>query len=205
VKKDYSQSVLRPTDDLGDADLRALFQPLIARAEQDMAGEGFSGESVVIDCAVDVRYIGQSYEIMVPLTPQYREEFDRRHARLYGYSNPHRSTEVVNLRVAAVALSTKPQLPRMTREQTMRATPCGQRDCVFAGRSYRAAVYRHDDLVPGAGGDGPALVVSQAATTVIPPRFRFEADEAGNVIICARSARRSGRASMGHSREVRSG
>ncbi|MPZ19278.1 MAG: hydantoinase/oxoprolinase family protein [Luteitalea sp.] len=196
VKRDYSQSVLRSASDLRDADLRTLFQPLIAQAQRDMADEGFSGERLAIDCSVDVRYIGQSYEITVPLTPHYCDEFDRHHARLYGYSNPQRSREVVNVRVVAIGLSRKPALPRMPREQAISATPCRLRDSVFAGRSHRAAVYRHDQLVSGASADGPALVVSEMATTVVPPRFRFEVDDVGNVIVSGRAAharpRRSG-------------
>ncbi|MPY87680.1 MAG: hydantoinase/oxoprolinase family protein [Luteitalea sp.] len=189
VKKDYSRSVLRPADTLCEGELRELFQPLMAQAEKEMAEEGFADASLVVECAVDVRYIGQSYEITVPLVSEYRDEFDRRHARLYGYSNPRRPIEVVNARVLAVGLARKPELPWTSYEVKRRATACRMRDSVFDGRSYQTAIYRHEDLVPGSGGDGPALVASEMATTVIPPGFQFQVDEAGNVIASGRTRR----------------
>ncbi len=48
----------------------------------------------------------------LPFAPGYRREFrNRRHGQLYGYSNPERPTEVVNIRVEASGTTEKPRLP----------------------------------------------------------------------------------------------
>ncbi len=53
----------------------------------ELGREGFARRRIAIDEQVDVRYIGQSYEITLPFTPGYRRDFDRRHGQLYGYAN----------------------------------------------------------------------------------------------------------------------
>ena len=72
-----------------------------AQAGASSARRASAGASRV-ERALDVRYVGQSYEITVPFAADYpRATFDRRHDRRYGYANPARPTEVVNVRVNA--------------------------------------------------------------------------------------------------------
>ena len=181
VTKDYSATILRRTDQIAEAAMTDLFEPLVTRAAEDLAREGFSGAQTVIARSVDVRYVGQAYEITVPFAAGYREEFDRQHARLYGYSNPQRPTEVVNLRLIATGLTRKPPLPR--REVTSRHRPEPWRTSTAAcgGRQMPAAVYRWEDLLPGSVAEGPAVIAGGQATVVIPPHFSFRVDEFGNV------------------------
>ncbi len=188
VTKDYSQTVLRPVAQVAEQELRDLFAPLVARAEADLRAEGFSGDRARVECALDVRYIGQSYEITVPFgfdadqTTSYRAEFDKRHQQLYGYANPRRGAEIVNLRVKAIGITQKPQLPRETLGELMAAAPQAMRPAVFDGRSQSTALYRRDDLQAGAAAAGPAIVAGREATTVIPPNFKFRIDTLGNII-----------------------
>jgi N-methylhydantoinase A/oxoprolinase/acetone carboxylase beta subunit len=182
VTKDYSQTVLKPVASVTDADLKLLFAPLLRRAEADLQAEGFGGERALIECAVDVRYIGQSYEITVPFTSEYRAEFDRRHQQLYGYANPRRGAEVVNLRVKAIGVTQKPQLPREPLRDSVAPAPLAFRPAHFAGRIHATAIYRRDDLHAGAAAAGPAIICGREATTVIPPNFKFRIDQLGNII-----------------------
>ncbi len=190
VTKDYSLTVLRRTAALTDADIDALFAPIIARATGDLEREGFSGSGIAISLAVDVRYAGQAYEITVPAGPGYRDAFDRQHVRLYGYANPQRATEVVNLRVTATGITTKPALPRRPIDGPRQAVPWSTGAAVFGGRRVETAFYRWESLEPGRVADGPAVVAGAQATAVIPPGFSFRVDEFGNVV-AVRSGRRA--------------
>ena len=80
--------------------------------ERDLAREGFPRDRIHVERRLDVRYAGQSYELAVPMAPGFRDEFDRRHARTYGYADPRRAIEVVTLRVVAIGRTDKPALPR---------------------------------------------------------------------------------------------
>jgi N-methylhydantoinase A/oxoprolinase/acetone carboxylase beta subunit len=182
VTKDYSQTVLKPVARVTDADLQMMFAPLLRRAEADLQAEGFDGARALIECAVDVRYIGQSYEITVPFTSAYRDEFDRRHQQLYGYANPKRGAEIVNLRVKAIGVTQKPQLPRESLRETATPAPLSFRPAYFGGRVQATALYRRDDLHAGAAAAGPAIISGREATTVIPPNFKFRIDQLGNII-----------------------
>jgi N-methylhydantoinase A/oxoprolinase/acetone carboxylase beta subunit len=187
VTKDYSLTVLRKAADVTHDELRDRFAPLVARARADLAAEGFDGDRALIECALDVRYIGQSYEITVPFETEYRATFDARHHQTYGYANPRRGAEVVNLRVKAIGVTNKPSLPRETAAAVRPAPePSARRTARFGGKATSMTVYRRDDLHAGVEADGPALIAGPEATTVITPAFRFRVDEAGNVIATRR-------------------
>jgi N-methylhydantoinase A/oxoprolinase/acetone carboxylase beta subunit len=183
VTRDYSASVLMPAQDLAARDLDRRFAPLVRQAVRDLRSEGFGRARQAIARLVDVRYVGQSYEITLPYTPGYRDEFDRRHGRLYGYSNPQRSAEVVNIRVQATGVTEKPALPKSRVLRRSTPKPASVRPGRFGGRDVRVSFYRWADLPVGSAGAGPAVISGGEATVVVPPRVQFQIDRFGNVIL----------------------
>jgi N-methylhydantoinase A/oxoprolinase/acetone carboxylase beta subunit len=183
VTRDYSASVLRASHELDRRDLERVFAPLVDQANRELAAEGFATNRRAVERLVDVRYVGQSYEITVPFSPGYRREFDKRHGRTFGYMNPERPTEVVNVRVNAAGLTDKPKRPFTKPRKPSTAKPSAVRAGRFGGRNVKVACYRWDALSPGASAVGPAVVTSADATAVVPPGFRFQIDGYGNVIM----------------------
>ena len=182
VTRDYSASVLEPSDAVSLAALDRRFRPLVAAARRDLQAEGFNRTRQAIARLVDIRYVGQSYEITVPFGPTYRRAFDRRHERLYGYANPDRPTEIVNVRVSATGLTEKPKLPFTRPRRAFVPRPASRRPGRFGGRSVTVSFYRWEALAPGAAGAGPAVITGGEATAVIPPGFRFHVDGFGNLV-----------------------
>jgi N-methylhydantoinase A/oxoprolinase/acetone carboxylase beta subunit len=182
VTRDYSASVLRPSDQLPTRELEARLTPLADRAVRELSQEGFAPGRIRIERQLDVRYVGQSYEITLPFTAGYRREFDRRHGRLYGYSNPDRAVEVVAVRVRAAGITEKPSLPYSRPRRAFRPQPAAVRGGRFDGRVRQVAFYRWPALDPGAAAAGPAVVAGPEATVVIPPAWRFRIDGFGNLI-----------------------
>jgi len=72
VTRDYSASVLRSSDELPMLELKARLTPLVDRAVRELSQEGFEPGRIRIEQQLDVRYVGQSYEITLPLTAGYR-------------------------------------------------------------------------------------------------------------------------------------
>ena len=130
-----------------------------------------------------MRYVGQSYEITVPFGRGYRAEFDRRHGRRFGYQDPARPTEVVNVRVTAAGVTRKPRLPYVTPRRAVTPRAAARRPGRFDGRDVAMAFYRWEALVPGVRARGPAVVTGAEATAVVPPGFSFDVDGHGNVLI----------------------
>jgi len=182
VTKDYSASVLKASNDVTVAALAKRLAALVARAHSDLTAEGFPKRRQVIERRLDVRYVGQSYEITVPFDREYRSTFDREHHRRFGYSNPDRPTEVVTVRVQATGVTDKPTLPFSRPRRVIRPVPADVRLGRFSGRTSKVAFYRWEDLAPGSHGSGSAVITSAEATIVVPPGFRFRVDGFGNVI-----------------------
>jgi N-methylhydantoinase A/oxoprolinase/acetone carboxylase beta subunit len=183
VTKDYSASVLKPSAGLTLKDLERACAPLVDTAKAELRSEGFTPARQVITRSVDVRYVGQSFEITLPLEAGYRAAFDRAHGKTYGYSNPDRATEVVNVRVSAAGITDKPALPAVKVRGTRKAKPGAVRAGRFGGKNVRISYYRWDDLVPGASAAGPAVIAGAEATAVVPPGWKFRLDGHGNLLV----------------------
>ena len=103
VIKDYVQTVmLSGSTNIGKLD--TYFSPLIKKAYQDIKEQGFKKGQINIQCSLDVRYAGQSYELNVPYSIDYPDTFDNLHKSTYGYSYSDLPLEIVNIRVRAIGL-----------------------------------------------------------------------------------------------------
>ena len=184
VVKDYSRSVLKTGAEAAPRAIEPLYRPLLERALPETIAEGFERGRVRLLRSLDVRYVGQSYEITVPFGPGFRRAFDAAHLRLYGYSDEKRSVEVVNLRVKAVGLTRKPVLTRRPgRGADPSAARIARRPMVFDGRVLTADIFRRDKLQPGNILRGPALVCDYESTSVVAPGFVCRVDGFDHLII----------------------
>jgi N-methylhydantoinase A/oxoprolinase/acetone carboxylase beta subunit len=182
IAKDYSAAVLRRADAIRLSELSRRFAPLVHQARQDLKAEGCGASAQRVHRALDIRYVGQSYELTVPFERDFRRRFDREHERKYGYADPARPTEIVNLRVAATGVTAKPPLPFTRPRRRFEPRPESVRPARFAGRMVKTAFHRWGALTPGARSRGPAVITSGEATVVIPPGWTFKIDGFGNVI-----------------------
>jgi N-methylhydantoinase A/oxoprolinase/acetone carboxylase beta subunit len=180
--RDYSLTLLKATKDVTEEDLRALFAPLVERALADLAADAFAPHDCATECGLDMRYRGQAYEIAVPFTPNFDADFHRLHAKLYGYSNPARATEIVHLRVKAIGRTAKPPLPRIESPPHPLPAPSATRPTRFARRNLPTPIYHRDTLAPGMSGHGPAIIAAGESTSLIPPNFAFTIDPIGTLI-----------------------
>jgi N-methylhydantoinase A len=183
VQRDFVQTVrLR---DPSARDVAHRLTVLLRRARHDVQCE-LSGEDLVrphdsvrLDAFVDCRYPGQSYEIRVPMSAGFAAAFHRAHRRLYGYADPARGIEVVNLRVTATAPSPKPRPPRMLR-QTGSLQPHRFR---CDGRWLNGRRVARDAIPVAKQLPGPLLVTELSATTFVAPGWRARMLATGDLIL----------------------
>ena len=109
VIKDYSLTVMLPGITSID-DIEAAFTPLVERGMVEISKEGFTEEQILIERKLDMRYKGQSYELIIPFSERYVEAFHSLHHREYGYSRVGAPLEIVNLRVRSIGIVKAPQL-----------------------------------------------------------------------------------------------
>jgi N-methylhydantoinase A/oxoprolinase/acetone carboxylase beta subunit len=67
----------------------------------------------------DLRYVGQSFELTVPLQDELAEAFHRAHEELYGFAERERGVQLVAVRTAEVATGPEIEL-RGSETQTFR-------------------------------------------------------------------------------------
>jgi N-methylhydantoinase A len=188
--QEYAQTVLVPAAEFTSERAAAAFADLEARGRQAMREEGVAPEEIHINRFVDMSYIGQSFELMVPFTTAFVDEFHRRHEQRYGYEDSARPTQVVNVRMRVVGPSAAVYRAARTAEHRGDAHQA-QVDSLrmFVGGQWQEApVYDRQRLQSGDRFHGPALVAEYSATTVVPEDFSARVDSQQNIILRADNA-----------------
>jgi N-methylhydantoinase A len=191
VVKDYSRTFLCPLGRLQVEALEGVFQGLYEQGRRDLLEEGVPEERIRLYPFLDVRYVGQSYELTVPCPPftpslpaEVAHRFHQAHQQRYGYHDPRAPVEVVNVRLKAVGETEKPRWEAMPEgEGSADVALLDRRPVAFGGQWIETAVYRRDRLRPGHAFPGPAVVAQMDATTVIPPGWRARVDGYGNLVV----------------------
>ncbi|HMD84748.1 MAG TPA: hydantoinase/oxoprolinase family protein [Terriglobia bacterium] len=192
VVRDVSQSVLLLVPAGGQSLIRDLvyqidrhFARLQLMALSELRREGFDADRARLSHRLDLRYQGQSYELSVPFTAGFRQNFHLEHAKAYGYAYPERPLEIVNLRLRLVIPTPKSRWrarksgpPRQAQEALLKTKPVW-----FGSKPHSTGIYERRRLAPGAVLRGPAVIVEYSATTVVPPDFACEVDQHMNLVI----------------------
>ena len=187
VVKDYSRTILwRVSREIPHVKINLEFAALEKIAARDFRDESWQG-SPRYRRTVDLRYRGQGYELNIPLTKNLLRNFEQEHRRRYGYTHPSREIELVTLRLRATieAKRTHVGMSAVGRPgRAMLGKPSSPDAPVqFDGTKLKTKIYSREQLQPGKKYSGPAIITEYSATTVIPPRKRFEIDRAANLIV----------------------
>lgn len=185
VVRDHSLTVMLPGESIHL--LASHFTELERRARSEFAAEGLAGTP---SHSVDLRYAGQGYELNVPWHTQSParslDAFHALHRERYGFADPQKPVQIVNLRLRMTAPA-EPYAPRR-REPVPgdgRAACYGERDIYFGGRFLLSRLYCRDQLVPGDTIPGPAMITEYTSATILPPGARATVDPFANLVIAA--------------------
>jgi N-methylhydantoinase A len=186
VVHDYSQTVRTNVASVAwtRKTLASEFRKLELRGRSVLQGEGFTGAKIRGERLLDMRYVGQAYELTVAESGDFLGAFHKAHEKRYGYADEARAVEVVNVRARLIGLTDQPQLDRPRPPARGGTTPVVEtRRALFAGRACQTRVYDRAQLTPGRKFSGPAIVSEYSATTVVPPGWRGVVDSWGNLIL----------------------
>ena len=184
ARKDYSRTLLVVADEAGKK-LKLVFDELHRLGNSEMRSEGFKPRDIRVLDFVDLRYRGQSYELTIPLSSKFIEEFHRTHERRYGYANPNKPVEIVNVRTRFLGSTKKPAFPKATKT---RSKPQAIETCPvwIGGKKVKTSIYDRDSLTHGHQIKGPAIIGEYSSTTLVPPGFICEIDALLNLILSQR-------------------
>jgi N-methylhydantoinase A len=202
--KDYAQTVMLPAADAGEHVLGTLFAPLIDRARVELHAEGLADDEIRLLPSLDMRYVGQSYELTVPLPgppsgdpaghapgAALQAEFHRAHQARFSYANDGEPVEIVTIRIKAVGRTAKPEFSRQPAGGlNPSAAQIGYKPIYFAGedapqaaRPLLTALYDRERLRAGHIVVGPAVILQLDTTVVIPPGWAANVDGWGNLVV----------------------
>ena len=184
VKRDFSKTVLLPVrhpEAARQAALRFL-RKLQRQAEAFLKQEGFETAKQRFEHRLDVRYIGQAYDLSIPADGDYVAAFHRAHERAYGHGDPERPVEIVSVRCRATGISPHADLPRLPRARAATpARPAAIAKSYLAGKLRPVAVYRRERLRAGEQFAGPAILTEYSATSLVPAGWRARVDPYGQI------------------------
>jgi N-methylhydantoinase A len=185
VIKDYSLTIMKKQENVTAKLLSQLFEEIERKGQKDLRAEGIPHAGMSFERYLDMRYHGQSYEIMVPFDENYVARFHALHEKTYGYRNPDKAVEIVNIRLRARG---RPEKPRLQKYKTMGEVPSseallGDRTVVFDHRRMHTKIIARDKLKSGNRIQGPGILVEYSSTIVIPPFASAIVDEYGNIIM----------------------
>ncbi len=168
---------------------------LKSQADEWLQKENVQKEMRTIESKIDMRYLGQNYELSIPVPGELLTEeeletiknhFHQEHEKVYGYANEIEEIEFINYRVTAKGEVSKIDLRN---HEMGDADPSealiGKRDVFFEESNgfVNTSVFHRKKLKPNNVIEGPAIVEQMDSTIVIPPHCKAEIDVYRNIII----------------------
>ena len=151
------------------------------------------GEALVETRLAFMRYRGQGHEIAVPLpnqpfsadaAPDLRRRFEATYETVFGRAIPKLEVEALDLDPVDRHRPAAAQARRRAAQATAPA-PSGHREVLdpASGRHENAALHERAALAPGMSLDGPALIVEDGTTTVVPQGFSARINALGQIVL----------------------
>jgi N-methylhydantoinase A len=189
VEHHYARTFRRLLRHADLSEIDGAWNALAKQASEQLAIEGFTGETARLTRSAALHYKGQSYELIVPvpegpidakMVAYLEEAFGQEHEKTYGHrAGPEEPVELVAIQLVGSGLreSMLPQsgVAAPARNPTSRKAYFGEQGWLETPVVSRA------DL--SAGRAGPLIVEEYDATCLVPPGARAELDASGSIVI----------------------
>lgn len=194
IRRSFVKTSLINHDDATPAFVNDCIALLTAQGSEWLSSENVAEKDQVFYNIAEMRYIGQNFELRVPLPnkeideddiAQLKLDFFKEHEKNYGYYNPKAPVQFVNFRSEAVGIVSKPQLSKLNKVMAEpSAAVIDTREVYFKETGYvTCPVYDRAKFEKIKHIEGPCIVEQMDSTTVVPPNTWFEVDTYGNLIL----------------------
>jgi N-methylhydantoinase A len=197
VRADRVITDVQREDELDIVRLVSEFGGVHAAVHEDLVREGFAQDETSISAFADMRYVGQAYEVRVPMTVldgalseaairQAIKKFHRAHDDRFGYEYEGRHpVEIVN--IGATGFGMFPRLKLATAERSgsgWEGALTSKRQGVFRETGeIELPIYARDQAPIGVQLDGPAVIEQYDSTFVLDPGWSAVLDDNGQIIV----------------------
>jgi N-methylhydantoinase A len=183
------RSLVAPADGDTWARVRKLFDALAREGDVALGEQGVAKADRSFVRELDLRYVGQSTELVVTAPRSLDdavEAFHQRHEQRYGFAARRDPVEIVTARVVGIGTTPKPRLIAAAAQsrRSPEARALRERREVFDGTAFTdTPVYNRAFLRAGDAFDGPAVVEQYDATTYVAPGWNALVDTFGNLVL----------------------
>ena len=194
ARRDFTSAMLSAEADLDLAEVQHRFAAMRDQGRGDLRDAGFEASAIQARLGVDVRYAGQAYEVSVwldepatfdkALRRQVNRDFHRAHARLHGHRDEDAAVEWVTLRASVTASTTRPRRTELApATEPLAQRKIGLQSMIWSGESREAPVYARERLGRDDHIEGPALVIQDQTTLVVPPATSAHVRSTGDIVL----------------------
>jgi len=189
---DHARALVEQVTDIDTETVESYLREMEEEGMKTLSKEGVAPEDMRFHRQIDLRYLGQAYELTVDATAPFDADalslavrsFHVRHREIYGYSAVEEPVEVVNVRLRAVGAIPKPQLKELP-SASEETSPFESRLVYFESTAswVETPVYERKAMSSGIRLVGPTIIEQYDATTVIYPGWRAVVDKFGDLIL----------------------
>lgn len=171
LAKDRTRTLLAPLSEVSLGAAADFFASARTHLTEGFAAEGVDVDGLVCERQLDLRYVGQAYEMTVVVdagctvtdaTRLFESAFERDFGRL----DRDRDLVLVNARLVA---RVPVDAPGWTAPPDGDGRACARREVVVNGESVDCPVWQREALTASSLLRGPAIVEEMSATTYLPP------------------------------------
>ena len=187
---DASRSVVRWISALSADHVSGVVGELRVQGAGVLRVQGIEDPEIRYVVSADLRYAGQSHELNVLLPETWKPAapfdalvaaFHAEHEARFGHSDPAEEIELVTLRVRAVGPPSLRDVPRFAADEAFDPRRVMAR---FAGiGDVETRVLPRGALSEGDAIEGPAIVIGDDATLLVPPGVSGRCDRIGTILL----------------------
>ncbi|WP_186670976.1 hydantoinase/oxoprolinase family protein [Sporosarcina sp. BP05] len=191
VQHDITKTFMADAKNVSIEELEAEFVEMEKEAKNLLEEEKIDESAMNFIRYIDMRYAGQWRSLAITIGRTLDsiegalEQFHQEHEREFAFSNKNQNVEIYGLRVAAIGMVEKPELPKKIIAGTLESAFKEARSVYFeeAGGFVPTPIYAREAIPTGVEIKGPAIISQLDSTIVIPPFFTAIADDYRNIII----------------------
>ncbi|WP_426441055.1 hydantoinase/oxoprolinase family protein [Bradyrhizobium genosp. P] len=189
---DLARSCLSSLREANWERIELLFEEMLLEAQAIMADAVGGYGALSVTRFADMRFIGQGFEVTVPLPdgPSTRDRsrelelaFIDAYEKLFGTRISDIGVEAVTWRLHASVQCQRDAILHAPRSST-ELVEKGQRDVYFPDIGFRRSrIFDRSNLAPGVQLSGPVIIEERESTTIVGPDAKLSVDDQLNLLI----------------------
>ena len=191
---DFTRSYVAKLSELDLSELNGILRDLEREGRGIVEGAGVPADDISVQLSIDMRYVGQGYEVRVPFTMRRLDEhhiatmksaFEAEYQRFYGQLADGVPIEAVNWRVLIAGPAPEIEALSLRSATSAGDSPIACRPVRFGSDApaRQTPVFRRDQLREGWSADGPVIIEEAASTTVVLPGWTARTAPGGCLLL----------------------